>query len=221
VYASDAWIDIDMEAQNKTSERLGYNFLLKLKRPDATLLDATHSLEIKVEPATYEDFLELRVASEIETVSPRFRLVLTVFLDHRTEAGEGDKAVVPVLEFILQVALLAGAGDTTFGTVFVDGLESMPLVPAETGTGSLSYVWQARGRFEIVPFCREEECLGPRVRYQRAQRFDLATEEYSYAMEAALTMKSMQRGPGAQSSITVKHDIDKKSKEISWNDVPW
>ena len=220
-YASDGWIDIDMEEQEKKAERLGYDFSLELTRPDTTLLDATHSLQIKVEPATYEDFLELRVLSKIEAIDPRFRLAMTALLDHTYGSGEGEEAAVPTLEFMLVVALLAGAGDTTVETIFVDGIESRPLVAAGIGTGSLSYVWQARGKFELVPFCRKEGCLAPRVRYQREQRFDIGTEEYSYAMKSALTMKRETRGPGVQSDFQLESDIDEKSKNTSWNDVPW
>ena len=221
LYSSDAWVDITMEDHEKKAERVGYDLSLQLTRPGATLLETTNSLEVKMEPATYMGFLEPRVASEIKAVSPRFRLASTVFLDHHIAERKGDGAAVPTLEFMVRVTLLAGAGDTTVETVFVDGLASMPLVPAKIDARSLSYVWQARGRFELVPFCTGEACLSPRVRYQGEQRFDLTTEEYSYTMKATLSMKGETRGPGVQSSLTFKSDTKTKSKETSWNDVPW
>jgi hypothetical protein len=221
LYASDGWIDIGMEDRETEAERLEYGFSLELKRPDATLLVAMISVRSKVEPASYKDFLGLRVASEITTIDPRFHLAVTVFLDNRTTATASDRAPVPSLAFIVQVALLAGTGDTTVETVLVDSLASTPLVSPAISAASLSYLWQSRGRFELVPSCRVEECLNSRVRYQQEQRFDLSTEEYSYAMTAGLTMQAVTRGPGARFSVTDKNDTKKKSQETSWNGVPW
>src|SRR5262249_16893309 len=162
LYASDPWVDIDMEDRNTRAQRLGFHFLLELTRPDAALLNATISLETKVEPATYEDFLGLRVASEIKALDPRFRLAVTVFVDRRTDLRESDRRALPTLKFLVQVALLAGAGDTTAETIFVDGLESVPLVPAVMSTGALSYAWQSRGSLQPLGFCRGGEGLAPR-----------------------------------------------------------
>jgi len=220
VCTSEPWLDLAMEPKEQRAERVGYDLSVELTRPGVTLLNLTNSLQIKVEPLTYDDFRGMRVATEVKAIDPRFHLAITVFLNHRTVGSEEAGAPVPALEFMVRVALMAGPGDTVVETLLVDALPSM-LVPPKMSAGALSYIWQARGKFELVSYCIGQQCLSSRVRYHAEQRFALATEEYSYAMKSALAMNLQAKGPGTRSEYTVKSDGQNKSKETSWNDIPW
>ncbi len=218
-FASPGWVDIDMESEAKKSERLGYSLSIRLSRPDRPLLELRQSLDVEVDPAHYDAFQAFRVSNDIKALDPMFRLVLRLFLEiPASPAGTSDE---PVLKFLVQAALLSGPGEPSIEMIFVEGLESPALEPMMLDPGPLAYLWQARGSLALVASCRAEACLGPRVRYAQEQRFDLATEEYSFEMESAFAMRSITRGPGVQSSYTIESDIDRQSISVTWNDSAW
>lgn len=247
LYTSGSWVDNFMEPRQPPAEHIGYELSVELTRPGDTLLSLTNSFEIKVDPPTSEDSSEFRVATEMgpplpqdfvefrvvnhpKTIDPRFHLALTVFLLHRISGSEAATAAHPVLEFVVRVALMAGPSDTVLETLWVDDLPSILtppkdvpslLVPAGMNAQAQSYLWKAWGKFEILPHCFGPQCLDSRVRYEASQRFAIATEEYSYASKATLTIYLQAKGTGAQYRTTGNSNSDNQSKEVSWNGVPW